>query len=56
MGAMGWEIPPGERGSKLPDLYLIFNHKVTRLQEEDANLSLGITNIVELPEVLKEMW
>jgi len=40
----------------LPDLYLIFNHKVTRLQEEDANLSLGITNIVELPEVLKEMW
>jgi hypothetical protein len=40
----------------LPDLYLIFNHKITRLQEEDAGRSLGVERIVELPADLKGIW
>lgn len=40
----------------MPDLYLIFNHKITRLQENDARRSLGVERIVDLPLDLKEIW
>ena len=40
----------------MPDLYLIFNHKVTMLQAEDARRTLGVVRIVELPLDLKEIW
>ncbi len=40
----------------MADLYFIFNHKVTRLQEEDAHRSLGVREIVDLPPNLKELW
>lgn len=44
------------KGAGGVDLYLIFNHRITRLQEEDARRSLGIRQLVEPPEGLKELW
>jgi hypothetical protein len=35
---------------------LIFNHRTTSLQEEDARRSLGVARITDLPEELKAMW
>jgi hypothetical protein len=40
----------------MADLYLIFNHRITRLQEEDAKISLRVGRIVDLPEGLKATW
>ena len=40
----------------MPNLYLIFNHRITLLQEEDARRSLGVQQIVQLPPELKELW
>ena len=40
----------------MPDLFVIFNHRVTKLQEEDAVRSLGVQRIIELPPHLKEIW
>ncbi len=40
----------------MPDFYLIFNHKITRLQQEDARQSLGVSTIVDLPEELNPTW
>lgn len=40
----------------MPSLLLIFNHRITSLQEEDARRSLGVERITDLPEALKAMW
>ena len=40
----------------MPSLLLIFNHRITSLQEEDARRSLGVEGITDLPEELKAMW
>ncbi|MBW1705831.1 MAG: hypothetical protein JRJ86_11795 [Deltaproteobacteria bacterium] len=37
-------------------LFLIFNHEITSLQQEDAKHSLGVEKIVDLPNDLKELW
>jgi len=37
-------------------LFLIFNHEITPLQEDDARRSLGARRIVDLPSDLKELW
>ncbi len=37
-------------------LFLIFNHQLTQLQEEDARASLGIRQITGLPPDLRDIW
>ena len=37
-------------------LFLIFNHTVTALQEQDARTSLKVKRIVDLPEKLEPVW
>ena len=39
-----------------PRLFLLFNHKITPLQEADACKSLGVRRIVEPPEDLRQLW
>lgn len=38
------------------NMLLIFNHRITRLQEEDARNSLGVERIVGLPADLQALW
>jgi hypothetical protein len=45
-----------DRETHMPDLFLIFNHKFTSLQEKDARRSLNVARIVKLPADLKELW
>ncbi len=40
----------------MSDLFLIFNHQATSLQEADARRSLGATRIIDLPRDLKALW
>ena len=40
----------------MPSLLLIFNHRITALQEENARCSLGVGRIVEPPEDIKAIW
>lgn len=40
----------------MPDLFLIFNHEITPLQEEDARRSVDVTRIIDLPSDLKTLW
>jgi len=40
----------------MSDLFLIFNHEITSLQEEDARENLGVTRIIDLPPDLKKLW
>ena len=40
----------------MPDLFLIFNHQVTPLQEADARKSLWVSRIADLPADLKTLW
>ncbi|MBF0230068.1 MAG: hypothetical protein HQK63_10880 [Desulfamplus sp.] len=37
-------------------LFLIFNHEITQEQRLDAENSLGVSNFVDLPTQLKELW
>ena len=37
-------------------LFLIFNHQITSIQEEDARASLGIQKIKTMPPDLKDLW
>jgi len=37
-------------------LFLIFNHRITPLQERDARRTLEVEEIVDLPEGLKPVW
>ena len=37
-------------------LFLLFNHKLTDKQKNDAYSSLGIGNIVDMPDELKTLW
>ena len=47
---------PVKNEMPMPDLFLIFNHEITPLQEEDARRSLGFTRIIDLPPDLKILW
>ena len=40
----------------MSNLFLIFNHEITPVQESDARSSLGVQRIVDLPSDLKELW
>jgi len=40
----------------MSDLFLIFNHEITSLQQEDARENLGVDRIVDLPPDLKKLW
>ena len=40
----------------MPDLFLIFNHRITSIQKDDAERSLGVEEIRDLPSDLKAMW
>jgi len=40
----------------MSNLFLIFNHEITPVQESDARSSLGVQRIVDLPQDLKELW
>lgn len=37
-------------------LFLIFNHRLTRVQKDDARASLGVGRIIDLPTDLKKNW
>lgn len=39
-----------------PVLYLLFNHELTSVQEEDARKILKVERIADPPEDLKAMW
>ncbi|MDP2105478.1 MAG: CRISPR-associated protein Csx20 [Desulfobulbaceae bacterium] len=39
-----------------PALFLLFNHRLTRVQETDARASLGIRQIVAPPEAVQHLW
>lgn len=39
-----------------PTLFLLFNHRLTRFQEEDARNSLGVERIIEPPLEIREFW
>ena len=39
-----------------PSLFLIFNHQLTPLQEEDVHASLGVHRIISPPSHLKDIW
>jgi len=40
----------------MKQLFLLFSHKLTIIQEEDAKASLGIESFVALPSELQELW
>ena len=37
-------------------LFLLFSHKMTMAQIRDAEESLGVVSLVEMPDNLKEVW
>lgn len=37
-------------------MFLIFSHKMTKDQIEDAENSLDVVSLVEMPDSLKELW
>ena len=37
-------------------MFLLFNHRLTADQEEDARVSLGIENIIAMPDELQQIW
>ena len=37
-------------------LFLLFNHKLTVKQKNDAYSSLGVENIIDMPDDLKALW
>jgi hypothetical protein len=37
-------------------VFLIFNHTLTQVQEEDARSSLAVDRVVPLPPELQELW
>ena len=39
-----------------PDLFLLFNHRLTAAQEADARVSLGIGRIIAPSEALQRRW
>jgi len=45
-----------DRRRKIAALFLIFNHRITSLQEQDASQSLSVDRITDLPSDLKSIW
>ncbi|HBZ54146.1 MAG TPA: hypothetical protein DEO88_01970 [Syntrophobacteraceae bacterium] len=39
-----------------PNLFLMFNHRITPAQQVDAFASLGINDIISMPERLQHRW
>ncbi len=37
-------------------LFVLFNHTLTPEQEADARASLGVTRVVEAPEMVRALW
>ena len=37
-------------------LFLIFNHNITPVQENDARSSLGVRRIINMPPDINELW
>lgn len=44
------------RTSEKPSLYLLFNHRLTAVQEADARASLGVGRIIFPPEEVQALW
>ena len=40
----------------MKQLFLLFSHKLTQAQEEDAKKNLAITHFVSLPKELQSLW
>ena len=40
----------------MSNLFLIFNHEITSIQESDARSSLGVKRITDLPPDFKKLW
>ena len=40
----------------MTNLYLVFNHTLTTLQESSAKTSLGVARVIDLPPFLKDLW
>jgi hypothetical protein len=40
----------------MPNLILLFNHRLTAEQAEDARSGLGVRQFIELPEDLRKLW
>lgn len=47
-------LPSRKNGS--PALVLLFNHRLTEVQEDDARRSLGVGSIVEPPAGISVLW
>lgn len=45
-----------ERAPTPRKLFLVFNHTFTAAQEEDARRSLGVAEVVPLPDDLRSVW
>jgi hypothetical protein len=43
-------------GDIMKKMFLLFSHKLTSIQENDAKNSLGIEEFVYLPKDLQELW
>jgi hypothetical protein len=39
-----------------PRLYLLFNHRLTAEQQQDAHASLQVTEIVQPPAAIQDLW
>ncbi len=40
----------------MPDLFLLFNHKLTAAQADDARQELGVAGIVSPPDDVRRCW
>ena len=40
----------------MPDLYLLFSHSTTPVQEEQARQILGVQEIIAPPSVVRSLW
>jgi len=40
----------------MADLFLLFNHTLTAVQEKDAHASLGVKRIISPPDAIQTLW
>ncbi len=40
----------------MPDLFLLFSHTITPIQEEQAYMELGVGSIIEPPLEIRKIW
>ena len=48
---------PADRETRMSiNLFLLFNHRITSIQESDARNNLDVARIVDMPAELKTLW